>query len=247
MTDVTIDVHRPTPEAEWAAADLEHLAPFAPGPPATVVVVAPHPDDEVLGVAGLLQGLHRAGHRIEVVAVTDGEASHPGSRAMRPPILAAVRRIEAAAAHRALGLHGCPTVRLGLPDGAVADHEDRLTEVLTDRLDAHAMVLATWRADGHPDHEAAGRAAAAAATASGARLVEYPVWAWSWAHPGDARLPWASASTVRLDPEARRAKHHAIRAFFTQIEPLGPAAADGPVLPETVLAHHRRPYEVLFG
>jgi LmbE family N-acetylglucosaminyl deacetylase len=247
VTDARIDVRRPTPEAEWAASGLERLAPFRPGPAAAVVVVAPHPDDEVLGVGGLLRALHRAGHRIELVAVTDGEASHPGSRAMRPDTLAAVRRIEAAAARRALGLHGCPTVHVGLPDGAVADHEDRLAAVLTARLDADAMVLATWRGDGHPDHEATGRAAATAAAASGARLVEYPVWAWSWARPGDQRVPWASASTVHLDTEARRAKQRAIRAFHSQLQPLGPAEGDGPVLPESVLAHHHRPFEVLFG
>jgi len=247
LTDVVIDVHRPTPEAEWAAGGLQRLAPFEPGPPSTVVVVAPHPDDEVLGVGGLLQALHRAGHHIELVAVTDGEASHPGSLAMSPDVLASVRRIEAAEARRALGLHHCKTIHVGLPDGAVADHEDRLAGVLADRLDADAIVLATWRGDGHPDHEATGRAAASAAATTGARLVEYPVWAWSWARPGDRRVPWATASAVPFDTEAQQAKRRAIQSFRSQLEPLGPTEAGGPVLPEAVLAHHLRPFEVVFG
>jgi LmbE family N-acetylglucosaminyl deacetylase len=146
-----------------------------------------------------------------------------------------------------LGLHGRPTVHVGVPDGAVADHEDRLARVLADRLDARSIVLATWRGDGHPDHEATGRAAASAAAASGARLVEYPVWAWSWAHPGDGRVPWASASSVLLPAAAQEAKRRAIEAFSSQLVPLGPAPTDGPVLPEAVLAHHRRPFEVVFG
>jgi LmbE family N-acetylglucosaminyl deacetylase len=247
VTDVVIDVDHPTAEAEWAASGLEHLRPFRAGPPATVVVVAPHPDDEVLAVGGLLQVLHRAGHRIEVVAVTDGEASHPGSRAIGPRALAAVRRIEAAQARRVLGLAARSTVHVGLPDGAVADHEDRLADVLADRLDPRSIVLATWRGDGHPDHEATGRAAASAAALTGARLVEYPVWAWSWARPGDGRLPWPSASAVHLLEAVQRAKHRAIQAFTSQLAPLGPDPADGPVVPPAVLAHHLRPFEVVFG
>ena len=65
--------------------------------------------------------------------------------------------------------------------------------------------------------------------------------------PGDERVPWAAASAVRCPVEARQAKHRAIRAFRTQLEPLGPAGADRPVLPEAVLAHHLRPFEVVFG
>ena len=66
-------------------------------PPATAVVVAPHPDDEVLGVGGLLSLLARAGTAIHVVAVTDGEASHPKSPTLTPQELAARRISESRA------------------------------------------------------------------------------------------------------------------------------------------------------
>ena len=61
-----------------------------------VVVLAAHPDDEVLGVGGLLR---RADRRLaaEIVAVwaTDGEASHPGSTSLdRSPSWRALRRAE---------------------------------------------------------------------------------------------------------------------------------------------------------
>jgi len=41
-----------------------------------VVVVSPHPDDEVLACGGLLALHARRGGEVMVVAVTDGEASH---------------------------------------------------------------------------------------------------------------------------------------------------------------------------
>jgi hypothetical protein len=46
---------------------------------ARAVVVAPHPDDEVLSVGGLLAQLADTGTPVEVIAVTDGTASHSGS------------------------------------------------------------------------------------------------------------------------------------------------------------------------
>lgn len=49
-----------------------------------VVVVAPHPDDETLAAGGTISMLVRRGFTVDVVAVTDGEASHPGSRTTTP-------------------------------------------------------------------------------------------------------------------------------------------------------------------
>lgn len=46
---------------------------------ARAVVIAPHPDDEVLSTAGLLQQLHAAGHSLLLNSITGGTASHPGS------------------------------------------------------------------------------------------------------------------------------------------------------------------------
>jgi LmbE family N-acetylglucosaminyl deacetylase len=217
---------------DWPVLSLDDL----PGPP---LVVAPHPDDEVLGVAGLMA---RAG-AAELVAVTDGEASHPGSTVHTRTGLALLRRAETAEALRRLGLADTPVHRLGHPDGAV--DEAALTESLTDLLTPGRWCLATWRGDGHPDHEAVGRAAARACALTGARLLEYPVWAWHWASPDDGRVPWSRARRVDLAPEHRAAKAAAIRAFPSQIAPLGPAAADAAILPPHVLARFARPFEVV--
>ena len=44
----------------------------------SAVVVAAHPDDEVLGVGGLISLLAASRARLRLVAVTDGERSHCG-------------------------------------------------------------------------------------------------------------------------------------------------------------------------
>ncbi len=226
-----------TTEASWAAWDTPSTWPALDlaslGRP---LVVAPHPDDEILGVGGLLARIGGA----DIVAVTDGEASHPHAGATVRRELAHVRPAETVAALRALGGTFAVT-RTRQPDGAI--DEKTLTGVLASMLHAGASCVTTWRGDGHPDHEAAGRAAARACAEVGATLWEYPIWMWHWAVPDDPRVPWERARRVDLTGPSRTAKAAAFNEFATQITPI-----DGvTILPEHVLARFRRPYEVLFS
>jgi len=243
-----IDVLRGTREAEWRAWSALGALPAPDWPEdAPMIVVAPHPDDEILALGGTLQLAAAAGHPLSFIAVTDGEASHPDSTAVTPEALRVLRREEARLARSRLGIASPPVRHLGLADGAVAAGHDRLVDAILSVTGRSTVVLAPWRADGHPDHEAAGRAAAEAVRQAGASLVEYPVWTWNWARPGDERVPWHRARATHLPAAVRRAKISAIGAFRSQITALGPDPADGPVLPSAELAHHRRGFEVVFA
>ena len=238
---VTEIVGAGTPEAVWRPfLDTLGLAPFDLSLVDSPVVVAPHPDDEILGVGGILA--LSAG--VDVIAVTDGEASHPDSTVYGPSELARLRRKETSVALNRLGQGSARVHRLGQPDGGI--DEDDVAEALEAHLSEGRWCLATWRHDGHPDHERVGRAAARACAVTGARLIEYPIWAWHWAGPGDARIPWDRARLVALPPAVLRAKESAIGAFRTQVEPLGPEPADAAILPPHVCARFLRPYEVVF-
>lgn len=241
-----------TPEAAWqawpglAALPLVTAAELVPEG-ARAVVVAPHPDDEVLGAGGLMAQLGELGRDLLLVAVTDGSASHPGSTRWSPQALAQERPMETRQALSLLGLgpDRVAITRLGFQDGAVAAQEAALVDALCGHLRAGDVVLATWRLDGHPDHEATGRACAASATAVGAQLCEMPIWSWHWAEPGDARLPWARACRLPLSPHTLLHKQQAVQAFGTQTEP-DPSSREGCVLPPTALSRLLRPFEVFF-
>ncbi|CCH88884.1 N-acetylglucosaminyl phosphatidylinositol deacetylase [Modestobacter italicus] len=236
-----------TAEERWAAwLPGVDWPVWTPDPAWTrVAVCAAHPDDEVLGVGGVLALLATAGVQVDLVAVTDGEGSHPGSTVLTPTQLAGVRTAETAAALAALGVPA-RVVRLGLPDSGLAGREPELTALLADAVRGCDAVLAPWTGDAHPDHEAVGRAAVAAGSASGTPVWQYLVWAWHWATPGDARVPWATARTVALPAPVQAAKRAAVACFGSQVRPLGPAPADRAVLPPDVLAHFDRDREVLF-
>jgi LmbE family N-acetylglucosaminyl deacetylase len=159
-----------------------------------MTVVAPHPDDETLGLGATIATLCGAGVDVQVVSVSDGEAAYPELDHTSRMELKALRRIEVRQSMRLLGARD--PIRLGMPDGELAAHEpeltDRISSVLAD-LPTGSWCATTWRGDGHPDHEAVGRAAASAASATGATLVEYPVWMWHWARPDDPAVPWERA------------------------------------------------------
>lgn len=241
-----IDVHGGTDESTWRAwPGLAGLADLELPDPRTLFVVAPHPDDEVLGVGGTMRVLASLGWSIELIAATDGEASHLGSERISGARLRRLRPLESGQARRHLEVRLACEHRLGLADGDLSSQHSRLVGRLVELITPGSWVLATWRGDGHPDHEAVGWAAAEAASIVGAQLIEYPVWVWSWAAPGDARVPWLRARAIHLDPLAQAAKAKALGSFRSQLVNHGPSPEDGPVLPPRVLAHFARPFEVL--
>jgi LmbE family N-acetylglucosaminyl deacetylase len=202
------------------------------------VIVAAHPDDEVLGAGGLISVLAAAGARLRLVAVTDGEGSHRDHG--DPAALARQRTAETAAALTALGAAATEVIRLGLPDTGLASCEDKLTEALAPLVADFELCLAPWEHDMHPDHEAAGRATRRA----GVRvLYYYPVWMWHWARPADLRVPWHRALRIPLPPGAVAAKRAAIGCFTSQIRDRGHGL--GPVLSPGMIAHFTRTAEVL--
>jgi LmbE family N-acetylglucosaminyl deacetylase len=114
-----------------------------------VLVVAPHPDDEIACGGAIL--LHRrAGDQVHIVHVTDGR----GSRALGlgPEEMARRRRLEAAAAARVLGIEGGASHWLGLREwewenGTLVGALDELLR----RIRPH-IVYAPSRVDFHPEH-----------------------------------------------------------------------------------------------
>ncbi|MEV1021081.1 PIG-L family deacetylase [Streptomyces sp. NPDC050264] len=211
-----------------------------------VVVVAAHPDDEVLGFGGAMAVLAERGVRLTVVSITDGEGSHPGSQVVTPASLARLRAEELRTALAELGAEQARIVRLAVQDTGVAQHEEQIVDVLAPLVRDADLVVAPWTGDVHSDHEAAGRAARTAARRAGTPCSLYPVWMWHWAAPDDPRVPWQTAQRVQLPPHIRALKRAAIDRFTTQIHPLGPGPDEAAILPPEELAHHLRPTEVLF-
>ncbi|WP_101925773.1 MULTISPECIES: PIG-L deacetylase family protein [Luteimonas] len=238
-----------TPESAWqrsawlAALPLHAAADWIAGCE-RLVVVAPHPDDEALGCGGVIATARRAGVDVVVVSVTDGEACYPDAAVWPVAHLRAVRRRELEAAMACLGVPAGAIVTLDFGDGAVAAREAALVDALRRLLREGDRVLTTWRGDAHPDHEATARAVERAVALTGARGLQFPVWAWHWMSPDAAASPLPGALRCRLDADAQQAKARALACFASQLASEDPAFP-APILPVHVLARFGRDFEVL--
>ncbi|KDE97721.1 LmbE family protein [Mycolicibacterium aromaticivorans JS19b1 = JCM 16368] len=232
-----------TPAEEWLRGQAFPSLSLDQCP--SLVVLAPHPDDETLGFGAAACGVAARGIDVHTVIASDGGAAWPGLSVSERARLEESRRSESRTAAAVLGLP-MPDF-LGLPDGKLAENESRLADVLTDILAARpagTWCAATWRGDGHPDHEAVGRAAAVAASRTGAVLLEYPIWMWHWAHPGDEAVPWQRAVRIVTNPSAAQRKREAVASFRSQLE--SDATGREPILPPYVLERLDRVGEVVF-
>ena len=134
-----------------------------------LLIIAPHPDDEVIGAGGLIQRAAARGGDVRVVFVTAGENNPWPQRVMQRKWLikdedriawGAMRRAEAMDSLAALGAPEHAPIFLNFPDTQVArmarqgDH--RLTEMLRTiiREFRPSLLVSTSAQDFHADHRA---------------------------------------------------------------------------------------------
>ncbi|MBL8733928.1 MAG: PIG-L family deacetylase [Planctomycetes bacterium] len=144
---------------------MKHLfSPLLPRDPlqGPVLVLAAHPDDEVIGAGAMLAFHAGRGHAVTVVHATDGAKGDPESREHD---IRAVRRREGIEALQRLGV-GEPR-HWELPDGELPEHLDELTaRVVAVMQEIRPRTLYSFHAgEAHRDHRAISAATAAAADA----------------------------------------------------------------------------------
>ena len=234
-----------TPEPEWLTWLASQTWPQVVFDIDRLVVVAAHPDDEILGAGGLVHTAASQGIEVVTICASDGHATHPGS----PEQLANRRHLELDTASMLLGLD-LPRWG-GLHSGTLQQYPDRLDAMIRDILDARPGarngLLAVWDHDGESDHEAVGQAAMRIAKPLGIQLWMYPIWLWYWARPGDLNVPWHRVQTVGVSPTVMAVKNAAARSFAEQKRPRTPDDNPQPVLGSSITSHLLRGTEYVFG
>ena len=192
------------------------------------MLIAPHPDDEALACSIILQQAVRAGAAIRVVYVTDGDNNPWPQRALeRRWRLSAsdrkrwgkLRRSEALAALRVLGIDASDVQFLALPDQGLTDlllrdcngALARLSQVIDDWSPTDILVPSL--SDIHPDHNA---------VAVMIRLI-FPdflageVSQWNYLVHGHSPAFFDRAAELSSSEAETAAKRDAIRCHQTQI------------------------------
>jgi LmbE family N-acetylglucosaminyl deacetylase len=199
-----------------------------------LVVVAPHPDDESLGMGGLIAAAQELGAGVTVVFLTDGEASHVGSTTYPPSRLALVRRAEATAALGALGVPGACAHFMALGDARLPNLPalDRTAAMqhLHALVHPSSLVCVTAPTDPHGDHQAASALVQDIPWDWSVAVMHCPVWTWS--APAEALpartpdgfridiAPWLSRKTMAV--AAHRSQHGGVIEDATEAFELDP-------------------------
>ena len=140
---------------------------------ARVLVVAPHPDDEIIGCGAVLRDCAVNGADVRCLHLTSGEATRAGS-GMTAASRGQVREQEARTAGRIIGFAEQKMLRL--PDGRLrADEVATGVREFLDRFDPTAIFLPTSD-DAHSDHQEAYKGTVTAAAEAQAACYGYEVW-----------------------------------------------------------------------
>jgi LmbE family N-acetylglucosaminyl deacetylase len=118
---------------------------------ATIVVIAPHPDDAESSCGGLITNAVLSGERVIILTMTKGEIGIGGKTQME---VASIRQAEAISGATTLGAE---VMFFGAIDGSLYDDAAntlKLKEILI-KINP-SIVLAPWPLDVHNDHQATG-------------------------------------------------------------------------------------------
>lgn len=187
----------------------------------TILVVAAHPDDEVLGCGGTMARLAKAGEAVHVLIMAEGATSRADSRnvADHAAELDALRRAAAAAAS-ILGAQ--PPRFAGFPDNRM-DSVDLLdvvkaVEAVVAELSPHT-VYCHWGADLNVDHRVVHEAVLTACRPLPGSPVRR-ILAWETTSSTEWGLaPFAPDSFVGLDEDCLARKRRALDCYASEMRP----------------------------
>jgi len=145
-------------------------------PEGNVLILAPHPDDEVFGCAGAIMQHVAQGHDVKVIIVTDGQAAMPPTEVDNQAYYVEMRKQESRKAQAILGYQDLAF--WDIPDRKLVCNEEMIQRVI-DFIETHAIdyVYATSVLEVHPDHQALANIAMEAVKRCGEKvhLVMYEV------------------------------------------------------------------------
>ena len=195
----------------------------------SIMIIAPHPDDEVLGCGGMLAGRTSTGKRTEVLFLTEGDAAHQGCCTAQANQIGAERR---GLAYGASDILGVPKGQLHFLDGRDGRLPRKGQDGFTDLAEKIAKYLEKFEPEvifcphpfeGWSDHMAAEELTRSALDrlTYQPRLYHYCVWFWYSMPLARAwRIDWRKARLLDI-AEQVPLKRQAMRTYLDALAPCG--------------------------
>lgn len=214
-----------------------------PYPSGATMVIAPHPDDEVLGCSGLITRLLHEKKEIHVVILSNGAGSHNGCCQVSHEELTKKRKTLAIRAASILGLSTEKLHLLNYPDGGIR-YDHTATEKLKELIYKiqPETIFVPHQKEGWSDHIEAGTIIKMLTAKSPAiHLYEYCVWFWyynSW------KINWGNTYLLRMNQSEHQIKNRAIDNYILPIAPCGKPWSG--VLPKVLVKANQWKNELYF-
>jgi len=214
-----------------------------------ILIIAPHPDDEILGLGGVILQTLQNGGKVHLVYLTDGEASGvwPDHKEIkRQRILLSIEVCNL------LGIQPQDIIRLHIPDGGVP-HQGQTgfgeavlnVKELIEKIKPES-VLATHKLDYWPyDHVVCGNIVHEAVKQSIHKPQLWYYWVWAWYNLRPLQLFQLNYTKMfRVDIRKQLAKKQKLTDLY-----LNALTPDGKpwsgVLPKELIKALEQPFEII--
>lgn len=206
------------------------------------VIIAPHPDDEVIGCAGLIKALVERGTPPHVIVMTGGEGAHRGCCELEESEIIVERRKLTMKVAKTLGLSESYIHFLDYPDEHIAldcAETKKLAQLLL-RLSPQTVLIPHW-GEGWSDHIEAAEIVKDLLRDKNASIYEYCVWMWYY---NVWNLDYKNAYIVKMNKTMHERKLRAIEQYITPLAPCGKPWSG--ILPKVFLRAARWEKELYF-
>lgn len=208
-----------------------------------ILIIAPHPDDEVLGCSGLIQNAIALGKKVSVIILSDGAASHRGCCDIAPNVLTLERRrltvdtLQLLSNPASVNLHF-----LNYEDGRIMQEspETEKLNALIQQMAPNAIYVPNLH-ERFPDHLEAQRIIRSLVRDSTVSIYEYCVWVWyfdSW------NLLGKKGEICIMSKEQHELKNKMIDSYIIPTAPCGNPWSG--ILPKAFVKANRWRKELFF-
>lgn len=211
-------------------------------PSGKVLIVAPHPDDEVMGCGGLIARLVSAGQVPNIIILTGGEGSHAACCQISSSDIIKNRR---ELTRKALGILGEPETHvyeLNYPDGGILKEDEETNKLISliKEINPDCIFVPHW-GEGWRDHVFTKKIVEEISPRE-AVIYEYCVWLWYY-------LVWTGFDKhnifrVKMSDEEHDLKLKAMDVYLSPLAPCGKPWSG--VLPPQLIKAHMQDMELYF-
>jgi LmbE family N-acetylglucosaminyl deacetylase len=212
----------------------------------SVIVLSPHPDDEALGCAGLVQHLQAAGENVYVVILTGGEASHNEHKCgLDKKKIILERRSLSRDVAQMLHLPNDHLYFLNYPDGGVViDSNEKLELKQIINSISPRAIFVSHVGDRWSDHvNVKGIVESIIGPEDSIQLFAYCVWFWYW-FSFPEKIDWDNACILKMTKEQQNVKIKVLDHYLSLKAPCGEPWCG--LLPQVLIRACSWKYELFF-